>query len=75
MKMPWSYNHMSGRYSYYPWDGDSDPDRCPGCGASEEDGQGPDFDSDGEPYGLCNVCGWRCMPCPDIEDAIERSDI
>jgi hypothetical protein len=78
MKMPWSHNHMSGRYYHYPWDGDSDPERCPGCGASEEDGRGPDWDTEDDrlvPYGRCPTCGWSCEPCPDIEDAYERSDL
>lgn len=82
--MPWHYNYMSGRHSYHPWDGDSDPDHCPTCGAPEEDGAGPEWDvapwqAEDEriiiPFGHCPTCGWRCEPCPDIEDAYERSDL
>ncbi len=80
--MPWSYSHMSGRHYHHPWDGDSDPQRCPTCGASEEDGEGTAWGREWPtdiwspiivPFGRCEACGWSCEACPDIEDAIERS--
>ena len=65
-----------------PWD-DYEPRHCETCGASEEDCAGPEWDRDWVgggswehlvivPYGRCQECGWRCEPCPDIEDLYER---
>ncbi len=52
------------------------PSICEQCGAKYDEDDGPDWNRDGdriEPYGWCSKCGWRCEPCPDIEDAYERS--
>ena len=51
------------------------PPPCSACGSTWEDG-GFEWDGYGdrvEPFGWCRECGWRCMPCQDIEDAYERA--
>jgi hypothetical protein len=52
------------------------PPPCSTCGSTWEDG-GQEWEATDdyvEPFGWCRECGWRCMPCPDIEDAYERSE-
>lgn len=82
-----SYDFPAASYDAWktrtPWD-DWEPQHCSTCGASEEDCMGPEWDVewweiDGQdeirvlvPFGHCPECGWRCEPCPDIEDAYER---